>query len=558
MLRRAVIGLLLSFLPTLVWAQGALLQGGTPVPGQAPMYSGPQGGSQAVVQASGPAGGGGNGVGLTELLQVNRVAGTGPYGSHVALYDNPTNHAGGYHYFSMDANASGGGLLAYGYGGGASPLPFQFCVNGTCYEFPFVIGGIVGPGTTVIGDVAYWNNTGGTLLADSSALHLPLGPIVLPGSGSFFISDTPAAVIDKISDRLFVGQTAAAYTGSTTDPTWLAFWNSLTDLALAQFGVISTKGTAAVLGASRSSDWGSLNINRAIGGTFFGINDRSDASDAWGIYVEGNKASGQLGFTAAAEFDIGNYGATVDITPYTSGAPAGTNIGVWIVSGQGASAHPSSAAIGIDHLTQPFRKGLVFNTGALDSALGGGNDGVAIELAAGQSIRWLRSDGATLSEIWSPSGGGLDISGGFVTAGTATVGALTATTATFSGAVSAPAAAFSGAVSTGPLTVAGALGATGNINGNNISAAGTLGVGGVASFANNVGIAGALTVGSIANIGGNVGMSNDLTVSGTLGVAGAVTLTNSVVTASSLPTSSGGKCVGITPGGDLYISGTTC
>lgn len=53
---------------------------------------------------------------------------------------------------------------------GASPASFQFVLNGTPYDFPYSIGGILGPNSSVVGDGACWNNTIGTLLADCPSL----------------------------------------------------------------------------------------------------------------------------------------------------------------------------------------------------------------------------------------------------------------------------------------------------------------------------------------------------------------------------------------------------
>lgn len=99
------------------------------------MYVG-QGSSQAVVQDSGPAGGGGVGLGLSELLQVNRTTGTGPLNTHSCFYDNPITNPSGYHYLCFDANANGGGLISYGAGGIAAPLPLSFLVNGVPLTTP--------------------------------------------------------------------------------------------------------------------------------------------------------------------------------------------------------------------------------------------------------------------------------------------------------------------------------------------------------------------------------------------------------------------------------------
>jgi hypothetical protein len=151
--------------PTQVFAQSALLQGGPWAPGHAPMYIG-QGSTQPVLQDSGPAAGGGVGIGLSELLLAARGTGappyasqgTGPYGSNFCDYDAPTTSPTGYHFLCLSANAGGGGLLTYGYGGGASPLTLNFVVNGTAYPFPFSGGGGGSPGGSN-GQIQY-NNSG--------------------------------------------------------------------------------------------------------------------------------------------------------------------------------------------------------------------------------------------------------------------------------------------------------------------------------------------------------------------------------------------------------------
>lgn len=172
--RKTVIALALIF-PSAALAQGTVLQGGPFTSGHAPMYVG-QGGAQAIVQDAGPAGGGAVGYGLSELAVTARGTGTGPYaglgtgpfGTVSCINDNAPATAN-YHYLCFSANAQGGGLIAYGAGGTAAALPLQFMVNGATYPFPFVTGGIVGPGTTVVNDVACWNNTVGTLLKDCGA-----------------------------------------------------------------------------------------------------------------------------------------------------------------------------------------------------------------------------------------------------------------------------------------------------------------------------------------------------------------------------------------------------
>lgn len=165
--------ILLYGLSVSAWAQSTLLQGGTWSAGRVPMYVG-GGSSQPVVVDSGPAGGGGPGVGASEFGLTARGTGAAPfagqgsgqYGTNWCDYDAPTTNPTGYHFFCISPNAQGGGLLAYGAGGIAAQEPLSFIVNGTTYPFPFSSGGVVGPGTSIINDVACWNNTNGTLLKD--------------------------------------------------------------------------------------------------------------------------------------------------------------------------------------------------------------------------------------------------------------------------------------------------------------------------------------------------------------------------------------------------------
>jgi hypothetical protein len=70
------------------------------------------------------------------------------------------------HIFCVGANSLGGGLISYQPIGSGVPLPLQFNLNGTLYPFPFTSGGILGPVSTTVDNLAAWNNTSGTLLKD--------------------------------------------------------------------------------------------------------------------------------------------------------------------------------------------------------------------------------------------------------------------------------------------------------------------------------------------------------------------------------------------------------
>ncbi len=191
-LHGALLAFLLALAPVAAQAQSTVLQAGPFVSGHTSMYSG-SGGSQPIVIDSGTAAGGGAGVGLKELgLTVRGTgtppfanAGTGPNGENICDYDAPTTNATGYHYLCMSPNAQGGGLISYGAGGVASTLPLNFLVNGTTYEFPFSIGGVVGPATSVVNDAACWNNTTGTLLKDCGGFVTLAGNNTWTGTNNF-------------------------------------------------------------------------------------------------------------------------------------------------------------------------------------------------------------------------------------------------------------------------------------------------------------------------------------------------------------------------------------
>ena len=136
----------LAVIPGLAHAQSTLLQAGGMTPGHAPMYVG-MGSYQPTVQDSGPAAGGGVGLGLSELYIQQRAssgtstppyanAGTGPYGTNFCDTDGPTTSANGYHALCFGPNSQGGALIAYNAYGTATALPLNIEVNGSYYQFP--------------------------------------------------------------------------------------------------------------------------------------------------------------------------------------------------------------------------------------------------------------------------------------------------------------------------------------------------------------------------------------------------------------------------------------
>lgn len=145
----AIIALLSAPVPAL--GQAVPLQGGPWVGGHVPMYAG-TGNAQPVIQDAGGASGGAISTTIGEMgLTVRGTgtapyadAGTGPNAENWCDYDAPTSNATGYHVLCLSPNAQGGGLISYGTGGGAAPLPLQFLINGEIQSFASTSGYVAG------------------------------------------------------------------------------------------------------------------------------------------------------------------------------------------------------------------------------------------------------------------------------------------------------------------------------------------------------------------------------------------------------------------------------
>lgn len=75
--------------------------------------------------------------------------------------------AAGRNLLCFGASTSGAAVISLQNYGTAVPQTLDFIINGTTYSFPFAVGGIVGPGSTTVGDIVLWNNTTGTLVKDA-------------------------------------------------------------------------------------------------------------------------------------------------------------------------------------------------------------------------------------------------------------------------------------------------------------------------------------------------------------------------------------------------------
>lgn len=255
----------------------AVLQAGPNAPGHVPMYIGGFGNSQTIVQDAGGAGGGPSGNNLSELGITSRSptntypsanSGNGPYATHDCRFDAPTTNPTGYHFLCFDPNAQGGGLIAYGAGGTASQLPLNIIVNGVTYPFPFIVGGggVVGPPSTTIGDIAAWNNTVGTLLKD----------IPVTGIGSVVEATAPALTGPILFAPVISGCTGIASGNGSSAVTCAP--SSVANVQDPRFGAKGdgvTDDTVAINAAATSlaTTGGTLYFPCALPGEFYKISN---------------------------------------------------------------------------------------------------------------------------------------------------------------------------------------------------------------------------------------------------------------------------------------------
>lgn len=285
------IGVALSILAALpALAQGTIQQAGPLTPGHTLEAI-----TNGVVMDSGPAGGGGVGVGLSELLLTARGTGTppyvgmgsGPYGTNDCDYDAPITNPTGYHFLCLSANALGsGGLIAYGSGGGATPGGLFFNINGTLYGFPGPGNGDVsGPVTTVVGDLAVWNSTVGTLLKDVTASAM-LDQQFGSTPGSIICRSSSAWTILGAGTSGNVLQTV----GASACPQW-------TDPGRASFRKINSGASDTATAADSTVAWNSMMLSTKTSG-LFECNSGESGKNLWFVDEIGGATYG------AAEYAI--------------------------------------------------------------------------------------------------------------------------------------------------------------------------------------------------------------------------------------------------------------
>ena len=220
---------------------------------------------------------------------------------------------------------------------------------------------------------------------------------------NFWEDLTPAVIIHRLNDRVFVG---AATDNDGKHTNVVKDWMETlipTSTSNSQLVSLATLGQVGVFGGSRSSDvTAEGNADGTIGIMGFGIHDDTvTVRGAHGGYFEGwlrNGAAIGAGKAASGvEIDIVNQhsgASAVDITPYAM-FPAGLTNALWLASGGAKpSVFDSSVAIGILPNGSRFRKGVVFKADSLVGTDGDGSGSATVlEMAIGHQVVWRNSGG---------------------------------------------------------------------------------------------------------------------------------------------------------------------
>lgn len=238
-------------------------------------------------------------------------------------------------------------------------------------------------------------------------LYDPLGLGLVfkqPASNNFWPDVHPDAKVHRMNDRMFLGA-ATKNDGKITsainsdNKDWLEQIRGST-MNNTQLGVISTIGQCAILGASRTSDFGAEGSMGCIGLQGWAINDNTThLQTAYGAYLEVRRNVG-AGRTHGFELDVVNYGSAVSIQPYDM-FQQGLTVGGWIASGGEIATTRASAALAIINNGSTWEKGIVFHSIALEGSNGITGAGVAIEMAKGHVVRWMFGSGSQGASVAS-------------------------------------------------------------------------------------------------------------------------------------------------------------
>lgn len=206
--------------------------------------------------------------------------------------------------------------------------------------------------------------------------------------------------IQRLTDRVFMGG-AAWNTGqqTTLNNDWLTtFQNSIGRdggwIQISQSAALNAEDPQGVIGflaASQSKYITSAGLN-SIGAVFMGVNNSTVLQNTYAVYTEAYRMSGATGGAYGLEIDTINYASLYTIDAYTQNIQQ--TVGIQLAAGgelSPSTQFPSSAAINIRNNGSTFQRGIIFGNDALTDCDGTTGTAIAIEMAKGHGIHWLKS-----------------------------------------------------------------------------------------------------------------------------------------------------------------------
>jgi hypothetical protein len=248
--------------------------------------------------------------------------------------------------------------------------------------------------------------------ADQSDQSSVIGNAAKFWSGTYY-GNASSGTAPFRQNRILVGTATLSGAGIPATPsTWPeTYFGNI--IATSQLASISAIGEPAVVGVTRTSDyrtWAGSASGGPPGVGAFTINDDTGSGNpiATAFYGESLHNSGVTGITEVAELTVSSAAPTVAVTPY-GGIKGGSTFSLNLTCGfrTGYKVNVSAGLIigGSRDTATKQQRGIVALASALDPTVGRGGNGVAIELAQGQSVRWLKSDDSVAGEIYAGPNG---------------------------------------------------------------------------------------------------------------------------------------------------------